>query len=227
MDTASVSKSDDRSAVMHDGDNMSTANIDMAASFNSDDILPPDTEEGGGDNGSEDTDDDDNVYPAVVKSDNILPPEWESDSESETELLDDDLLRRLDEHKRKTKELNEEARTAREQAWNERHKEAMIATYGTQEGRRFAQSLSFSRYTPCAYVANALQRGRGDALRLGRLGAHSPEHLHLDRPGALALSTKGQTVLRRPLMPRRRCSQELLEAQDPRLEALSFRQEED
>jgi hypothetical protein len=87
MDTASVSKSDDRSAVMHDGDNMSTANIDMAASFNSDDILPPDTEEGGGDNGSEDTDDDDdddddddNVYPAVVKSDNILPPEWESDS---------------------------------------------------------------------------------------------------------------------------------------------------
>jgi hypothetical protein len=94
MDIAPALNSDDRSKVMHEDNNMSPAIMNTAAVFNPDDILPPDSEESSSNDEGEDMDDDDNNVPsAVVKSDNILPPEWESDSESEIELLDEDLLR--------------------------------------------------------------------------------------------------------------------------------------
>jgi hypothetical protein len=94
---------------------------------------------------------------AASNSDASLPPYTEeSDFDDESEVMDDDLRRRGHEHRRKGERLFEEVCTARKQAWNDRHKEAMIVTYGTQDVRRFAQ-LSFpSRYMPCIHVANTL-----------------------------------------------------------------------
>jgi hypothetical protein len=154
-----------RSKVMHDNNNMTSAAMDSAEASNSDASLPPYMEE--------------------------------SDFDDESEVMGDDLRRRVHEHRRKGERLEKEVCTARKQAWNNRHREAMIVTYDTQDVRRFAQSSPPLRYIPCIHVANALQRGRGNALRPGRLGAHSPEHIHLDRPRGPALSTEGRSVLRR------------------------------